>query len=312
MGRLVTWLRRNRRRWALTASLAVLAMGLGVEAHSDPLDPYLGDPGVTLPNLVPDVDFVAVTTERDVTDATLSTTTEHGEFLAFNTLSQNLGSVPIQVTIDQVQSPQTSTVSQCVSWRSAEAHVCRETEQVGGYQWHDAHTHFHYTDFATYELRRLAPDGRPDYSASGLLQLSGKVSFCFLDSDAVRDDAPPPFYTTATCNAPVVMGISPGWADIYDAGLEGQSLPIEGLPNGDYALITHLNYEQTLHETGYDDNYVEVIVRLSTNPDFPQFRQAQILRRFWPAPNDRGTVTTTTSSTTTTQPKHKKPKKHQD
>src|SRR5687768_3631929 len=194
---------RRGRRWTVLVVVSLLVSGLAVRAQAeDPLDPVLDDPGRTYPNLVPNTATVQVWNYRIIDE---NFNTEPGLFLWFDTRAQNLGDVPVQLTIDEVDTPESSTVSQCLSWRSADAHLCRETEVVGGYTWHEEHSHFHYEDFARYQLRRLAPDGRPDYSSEGLIGGSEKVSFCFIDSEKVRDDASPLFFYE-TC-APTVQGI---------------------------------------------------------------------------------------------------------
>jgi hypothetical protein len=295
------------RRLGVLLAVGLLVPLLGVRAQADdPLDLVLEDPGDTYPNLVPNVEDVQIQNFRYKEDGV---TEEPGLFLWFDTRAQNLGTVPVQLTVDKVDTPESSTVSQCVSWQSADAHLCRRTEVVGGYTWHDEHRHFHYEDFARYQLRRLAADGRPDYSSAGLIAASDKVSFCFIDSTRVRDDAAPIFFYN-TC-LPTVQGISPGWTDIYSSSMWGQNMPIPGLPNGEYALIVELDYENTLSETDNDDNYVEVTVRISdiTEEDEPFFyptgRKAEIIGRHWPTPDDRGTTTTTT---TTSKKKPKKPR----
>src|SRR5688500_16118171 len=272
------------------AAFVAPLLGSGAAAQ-DPLDDVLGDPGTTLPNLVPDSQDIRIENYRFV-QMDVEVLTETGLFLLFETRAQNLGTVPVQLTVDQVESPQTSTVSQCTSWRAAEAHLCRATEPAGGYVWHDAHRHFHYEDFATYTLRRLAPDGRPDYSDTGLVRVADKVSFCFIDSRTVRDDArPTPFYLGCP---PTVQGISPGWTDVYDYDTPGQTFPIEDLADGRYAVIIELDYENTLQETNDDDNYLELTVEISgMGTETPS---ASIVDRRWPAPGDRGTSTTTTST----------------
>jgi Lysyl oxidase len=290
--------RRSRRRTALIVSL-LLAPLVAIPARADDgLDSFLGDPGITLPNLVPNVEMVHVFDYRTFGDGTF---TEPGQFLWFDTRAQNLGTVPMQLTVDEVDTPESSTVSQCVSWRSAEAHLCRQAEAAGGFTWHEEHRHFHYQDFATYELRRLGADGWGDYSDTGLLAVSAKVSFCLMDSDAVEDDNPmPSFYQTCT---PTVQGISPRFTDIYTSGLEGQNMSIAGVPNGDYVLTTHVNYGRTLRETEYEDNFVEVKIRISDADDpntYPAGRKAEILEKRWPTSAERTTTATTTSTTTTT------------
>jgi hypothetical protein len=283
------------------AAMFVTALALvlvGVPAQGDSLDPILGAAQQTLPNLVPTVENVSIQTWRTLDDGF---STEPGLFLWFDTRAQNLGTVPIQLTVDKVDTPESSTVSQCVSWLAAAGHVCRATEQVGGFTWHEAHRHFHYQDFAAYQLRRLTADGRPDYSPSGLLQVSEKVSFCLIDSQKVRDDAAPMFFY-GTC-LPTVQGISPGWTDVYAPEMEGQNLSVQGLADGRYALIINMDYGNTLRETDDTDNYIEVTIEISgIDTATPQ---VSILDRRWPAPDDRGTSTTTTTST---KKKPKKPK----
>jgi hypothetical protein len=301
---------RRNRRWSVLVAVGLLVSLLAVRAQADdPLDPYLGDPGRTYPNLVPNVKDVQIQTYRLI-ENDVEIFFENGLFLWFDTRAQNLGEVPVQLTVDKVDTPESSTVSQCISWRLSDAHLCRETEVVGGYAWHDAHNHFHYEDFARYQLRTLAADGRPDYSDSGLVGVSDKVSFCFVDSEKVdptdTTTRPTPLYESCL---PAVQGITPGWTDIYTSDMAGQNFDIAGLPNGRYAVIVDMDYENTLYETNDDDNYIEVTIEISDGDptEYPAGRKAEILDRRWPAPNDRGTPTTTSSTTTTTK-KDKKPK----
>ncbi|HEX2040773.1 MAG TPA: lysyl oxidase family protein [Acidimicrobiales bacterium] len=285
----------RRRRVGVLVAAAMLVSVLAVRASAgDGLDPYLGDPGRTLPNLVPNVVTVEIQPIRFT-----ETGFEHGTFLWFDTRAQNLGTVPLQLTVEEIETPEISTVAQCVSWRLPEAHMCREAEPVGGFTWHAEHRHFHYTDFAKYEFRTLTPEGRPDYTDAGLLGLSEKVSFCLVDSQRVRDDArPTPLYQTCL---PTVQGVSAGWTDIYTTDLPGQNFSVAGLPDGRYAVIIDMDYANTIRETDDTDNYVEVTVELSgmgtENP------QAAVVDRRWPPPHDRGTPTTTTTTS------KKKPKK---
>ncbi|HEX2040774.1 MAG TPA: lysyl oxidase family protein [Acidimicrobiales bacterium] len=284
--------RRSLRRTSVLVAAGLIVSILAVRADADPLDPYLGNPGRSLPNLVPTVADIHVDDYR-FTD----TAFEQGQFLLFDTRAQNLGTVPLQLTVDEVDTPETSTVSQCVSWRSVEAHLCRATEPAGGFTWHDDHNHFHYTDFATYQLRKVVGN-RPDYSDAGLVRRADKVSFCLVDSDTARPDARPvPLYKSCL---PAVQGITPGWTDIYDYDTVGQNFPLAGMTDGTYALVIDMDYANTILETDDTDNYVEVIFEISGG-----LKDVQIVSHHWPPPDDRGTPTTTT---TTTKKKPKKPK----
>jgi hypothetical protein len=213
------------------------------------------DPGITLPNISPDVRSVHVV-RPFLFDEASQTVVQGPPELQFDSWVQNLGTVPLELVADDPNNP--TTALQCVSWT---AHVCREKRTVGEYAWHEEHKHFHFQDFADYQLRRLGSDGRPDYSDAGLLARSEKVSFCLLDIALVDATKPaPPFYVTC---GPTLQGVSPGWADVYSSGTPGQSLSVDGLPDGRYALIVDMDYGNRLYETDDTDNVVEVTVEVS-------------------------------------------------
>lgn len=271
--------RRRRKTPVAVVALAVAVFGMAGPGHAEEDDgpvpgsctPHpthvvnpgcvpvltsdLRNPGITLPNLSPDVRNVGV--QRPfIFDEETQTFFQGGPGLAFDGWIQNFGEVPLELVADDPNNP--TTALQCVSWTG---HVCREKRLVGEYVWHQEHGHFHFTDFADYQLRRLAPDGRPDYSADGLLAISEKVSFCLVDVSLIDTMKPaPPFYLSC---GPALQGVSPGWADVYGMGTPGQSLSIEGLSDGRYALIVTMDYADHIYETDDTDNVVEVIVEIS-------------------------------------------------
>jgi Lysyl oxidase len=274
-----TWTRRRRTPITIVV-LAVAAFGLAAPpGHADEDDgsvpgscrlhpthvvnpgcvPALAEdvrePGITLPNLSPDVRTVAV--QRPwILDEETQTYFQGSRVLAFDSWVQNLGDVPLELVADDPQNP--TTALQCVSWTG---HVCREKRVVGEYVWHEEHAHFHFTDFADYQLRKLTPEGRPDYSADGLLAISEKVSFCLVDGSLIDVlDPAPPFYLSC---GPTLQGVSPKWADVYGTGTQGQNLPIEEFGDGRYALIVTMDYANRLYESDDTDNVVELTVEVS-------------------------------------------------
>nr|MDQ3756405.1 lysyl oxidase family protein [Actinomycetota bacterium] len=264
------FVRPSRRRWsAVLGVVALLSVAAAQVSAEEPLDDVLGDPGITYPDLRPNTKNFWVNTFAGP------------PVIEFDTLSANLGSVPLQVTAQPSDDPLNPNVSQCVSWY--DDHVCRAQEPVGGFTWHDEHTHFHFEDFATYSLRRVLPDGTPDYSSAGLISVSEKVSFCLIDIEQYDTDkaSPTPFYTLANCYAPVVMGISPGWADNYDASLDGQELSLTGVTDGTYALIIDQDPANRLYET--DDTNNRVVATFNLTGMGTAFPQAVITDRQWPA-----------------------------
>lgn len=237
--------------------------GVGVPGCPSVLLGEVGDhenPTISFPDLVPDVGPDPYVAYESIEYDPVTNTFIYGPpQLYFDTYSQNLGQVPLQLNADDATSVSGSPVSQCVSWTTNL--LCRKTVPVGGFEWHDDHKHYHYQDFAAYELRTLTEDGEPDYSDDGLISTSPKVSFCLMDSLRVRDDSPI-MGRYNTCN-PVEGGISPGWTDIYTSDIEGQHLSLEDSPDGQYALVVSLDTANSLYETNDDNNRVVVIVEVS-------------------------------------------------
>lgn len=204
---------------------------------------------------------------------------ETGEFsegppeIWFDTLSMNVGTAAVDLQADDPTAQGGSTVSQCVSWTAE--FVCRDRRPVGGFSWHAAHRHYHYDDFAAYSFRRLAADRSVDYSPAGLIATSGKVSFCLVDGLRVRDHARlAPRYVSCT---QVNQGISPGWADLYTADLEGQQMELGDIADGRYALVVDIDPADHLYETDNVHNRVEILVDISNDA-----HRVEIVDRRWP------------------------------
>lgn len=126
--------------------------------------------------------------------------------------------------------------------------------QVGCFEFHPAHDHWHYQDFAQYSL----VDVQTDELVAGP---SKKIGFCILDGDDLawdddRDgdsDLPgspsSPVYpgsangcgTGQSTTGPTSMGLSVGYADIYTYYLPGQRLEITGIDRGVYCLVSKAN-----------------------------------------------------------------------
>jgi hypothetical protein len=272
---------RPYRHWARLALLVgvLLAPTLSVPAKAeDALDPIVGNPGNTYPDLVPDVRFVFLQRE-DLWDPNTQTFIQDPTTpptMWFDTWSQNLGTVAVELTADEPDNLANSTVSQCVSWRTD--HVCREytPTPVGSFTWHEEHTHFHYQDFADYELRKIRRNGEVNYSSRGLVAASEKVSFCLMDSQQVRGGAElTPWYKACQ---PVRQGIQPGWADIYTSDLAGQqvTLPVD-IPDGRYALVVTMDTANRLLESDDSNNRVVVTVEILNGGT-----AAQIVDRSYP------------------------------
>src|SRR6266404_472909 len=108
-----------------------------------------------------------------------------------------------------------------------------------------AHGHYHMKEFNQYKL----------FDINGNLVIpSKKPGFCLADVEVVPGMSQGPRKFQLTCKKDEVMGISSGWADVYEASLECQYLVIDGVPDGDYTLIAATNTGHAVPEDSFGDN----------------------------------------------------------
>ena len=135
-------------------------------------------------------------------------------------------------------------------------------QPVGCMIYHEIHEHYHFDDFARYELYAMR-SGR-------LAKTSEKVSFCVVDSHQylrrLPGSPPNPYYRFRNCNTDSgIHGISVGWADKYGAGTPGQEFDITGMRPGRYCLVTYADPTDRLSELasgGEDNNMQSVQIRM--------------------------------------------------
>jgi Lysyl oxidase len=165
-------------------------------------------------------------------------------------------------------STESAPVDQCVSW--AADRTCEAREIVGEFVWHPDHGHYHFEDFAAYELRKFRRNGTVDMRPKGLVATSGKVSYCVIDVEQDRDadspvyELPHPLYYS--CYSPFgFQGISPGWRDVYSSGTPGQEFPLEVLRQGRFAIVIRSNPGGILKETSHADNFSVAGIEISAD-----------------------------------------------
>jgi len=142
---------------------------------------------------------------------------------------------------------------------------------TGEFVWHPGHQHWHFGQFAVYELWSLSPEGDLDT----LVATSGKLSFCTLETEVVGKDLPnfSRWRVYASCERNL-QGLSVGWGDSYKAYLPGQAIEITGLADGQYALKSMADPDNLLQELDDTNNgamiYVEIVnkdVRVIAGPN---------------------------------------------
>jgi hypothetical protein len=130
------------------------------------------------------------------------------------------------------------------------------SKNVGDMIFHAGHNHFHFENFATYELWTKA-----DYDswlASGRAQGQAmkrgtKTTFCLMDTDRVQPTltgSPPNAYYTQCSKT--LQGISVGWGDTYGYYLADQWIDLgtgSYLLDGDYVLRSVADPSDRLYES---------------------------------------------------------------
>ena len=74
---------------------------------------------------------------------------------------------------------------------------------------------------------------------------------------------PPANKQFTDCN--VNQGISAGWADVYHSALPCQFIVIDGVPDGDYTLVSTTNSKHIVPEDTYENNTICTGLRITGN-----------------------------------------------
>lgn len=114
----------------------------------------------------------------------------------------------------------------------------------GLYELDGCHGHFHFRNYATYELFPVNGDG-----SLGMAVKARKRGYCMIDTTPWRNENEEPHASYyLNCGAPGIkgnQGISTGWADTYSKWLGGQYFvltdPAEPVVPGDYVLRVTVN-----------------------------------------------------------------------
>jgi hypothetical protein len=102
------------------------------------------------------------------------------------------------------------------------------------------HAHYHFEDYADYRLLDMQ---------GNIVRLGHKQAFCLIDLYNPTNPQARPQFTD--CG---FQGISAGWADIYNRGLDCQWVDITGVPEGRYVLEVSVNPARVIEEGNYSNN----------------------------------------------------------
>ena len=105
------------------------------------------------------------------------------------------------------------------------------------------HDHYHYTDYANYELRRGAD----------IVRRGHKQAFCLMDIRPMSGVDPSSIRPRARYNCRY-QGISAGWEDVYGSHLDCQWIDITDLEPGAYTLAVEINPQRVIKERTFTNN----------------------------------------------------------
>jgi hypothetical protein len=199
--------------------------------------------------LYPDLKTLAPTDLRFDT-ATIDGSTRN--VLRFSNTAWNSGAGPLELRARTVKTTagKKTRVRQRI-YDDAGGYI---TRLAGDMVYHRSHNHFHFENFASYELWT-----RTDYDnwvASGRSQgqaqrRSTKTTFCVMDTNIVKALPGTPSSAYYTECGQSFQGISVGWGDTYLYSLPDQwiDLGTSNLADGDYVLRSVVDPNNRLYES---------------------------------------------------------------
>jgi hypothetical protein len=174
--------------------------------------------------------------------------------IKFSTTSWNAGDGKLLlIPRKPVTDPVTGTTKQPVDQRVFCSGGGFYDRSAGSAEYHPAHNHVHYNDYANYILEEATSNPQNPRKGS-------KTTFCIMDTTSINTqlDGASAAATFAYCPTQDPQfnqqGMSIGWGDTYGSHLAGQSLSVNGLADGMYRLRHVFDPKNLLLETNENDN----------------------------------------------------------
>lgn len=131
---------------------------------------------------------------------------------------------------------------------------------AGRFIFHPNHDHWHFEDFARYDIWSLTPDRDFDV----VVAFTDKVSYCIRDNVRSDIEGAPARPVYEACDQEL-QGMAVGWIDIYEFDTPGQIVDVTDLPDGLYALQSTVDPAGQLQEADDLNNAAIVFFELSAN-----------------------------------------------
>jgi len=171
--------------------------------------------------------------------------TSGGSTLRFSTTSWNNGTGPLQLEAGPVD---TGSGKQQVLQRVFLSDGTSFLHLAGYFEWHPAHNHFHFDDYALYTLQPVNAQGGSERTGS-------KTTFCVMDTTKINASLPgaPSQAVYSSCGQ-YIQGMSVGWGDTYGSHLAGQEIDFTGNADGMYQLKIEIDPKKVILESTENDN----------------------------------------------------------
>lgn len=177
--------------------------------------------------------------------------------LRFSNTAWNTGEGPLELRGETISSQRTKVYQRIYDDSGG------STEQlVGEFVFHPTHNHWHFENFAEYEIWT-----KPEYDSwiasgrvKGQAQKKGsKTTFCIMDTALVQSLAGSPSSPQFSSCGQILQGLSVGWGDTYRYSLPEQwiDLGTSRLPDGQYVLRSVVDPKFTLTEASSNQDLRE-------------------------------------------------------
>ncbi|MDO8510494.1 MAG: lysyl oxidase family protein [bacterium] len=205
--------------------------------------------GELLPDLVP----------LPARDLTIERSADGKIFLLFSTTFYNQGRGPLELSGDPATKDIEGDLDRVVFQRVYHTNGGRSERAAGIFLWHQEHSHYHFSDFAEYDLEAVDAENHEDLAGSRV-----KSTFCIRDVSKIdlelRYGRMEAYYLT--CNKDI-QGVSVGWADTYYFNYPAQKIEITDLSSGTYQFVQKVNPALRLRELDYENNMSSVLFVLN-------------------------------------------------
>ena len=191
----------------------------------------------------------------------IQNTSDGRKLLRFDSIVVNVGAGPLELYGQRAAGASTMSTTQRIF---DDAGTYREvpTDAImyfGG----DGHNHWHVQDLEDFQLERLDNGDKVGTFA--------KQGFCFFDSFNYGSTIPAKYTASSgACGGgssatQTMMGLSPGWGDIYRRTLPDQYIDITGLTSGRYRLTGTADPTDSFYESDNNNNFSWIDIQLKSN-----------------------------------------------